>query len=223
MKHVFAVATVLVAALTAQAHFIWLAPIDGNRVRMVFSDDTEPDENVPIKKIAQTRVHIRTGDKTVAADKMAGDDHYLIALPGAGSAEVGAVCEYGVLAKGGNPFLLCYYAKTLVKDAAAQGLNHPLEIFPVTAGTFEVRWQAKPASGLEVVVNAPGQETSTVKTDGAGRFTVAPAKTGVLRMRAKHVEAKTGERDGKEFREIRHYATLTMGSAGPSASGASKK
>jgi hypothetical protein len=212
MKRSLAVFVLLVAALPAPAHFVFLAPHQG-KVRMVFSEDTEPDAAVPIAKIAQTQVQIRAGGKPVDAPKTAAADHYLIALPGKGPVEVGAVCEYGVLAKSAEPFLLCYYAKTLVGGVRAEGMGHPLEIFPVAGktGAFEVRWKNKPAAGLEVVVDAPEQDTKKLKTgaDGTVVLTALP-KSGLLALRAKHVEALKGERDGKAFSEVRHYATLVV-------------
>jgi uncharacterized GH25 family protein len=211
MTRLLALPVLLVAALPASAHFIWLAPHQGD-VRMVFSEDTEPDPAVPIAKIAKTEVHIRAGAKPVPAPKTAGEDHYIIKLPGKGPAEVGAVCEYGVLTKSGDPFLLCYYAKTLLGGAEPKGMNHPLEIFPAAGkeGTFEVRWQGKPAAGLEVVVDAPEETTKKLKTDAQGRITVPTPKSGTLLIRAKHVEAKAGARGEEQFKEVRHYATLTV-------------
>jgi len=209
MKRSATILTLFLLAAPAQAHFIWLAPHDGKQVRMVFSEDTEPDPAVPIAKIAQTQVHVRSGVKPVAAEKTAAADHYLIAVPG-GPAEVGAVCEYGVLAKSGDPFLLCYYAKTLIGAAQARGMNHPLEIYPVAGGAFEVRWQGKPLAGAEVVIDATGQDTKKTKSDGEGRVSAGPVKSGMVLLRAKHIEAKAGDRGGKEFKEIRHYATLTV-------------
>ncbi len=214
MKRSVTFLTLFLLAFPAQAHFIWLAPHEGNRVRMVFSEDTEPDPNVPIAKIAQTQVQIRTGAKAVAGAKTAAEDCYLIALPGAGPAEVGAVCEYGVLAKVGDPFLLCYYAKTLIGSGRARGMNHPLEIYPVASDGFEVRWQGKPLAGAEVMIEADGQAAKRLKSDGAGRVSVAPVKSGLILVRAKHVEAKAGDRGGKQFKEIRHYATLTVAASG---------
>jgi uncharacterized GH25 family protein len=217
MKRFLAVLTLFVLAVPAQAHFVWLAPHDGGSVRMVFSEDTEPDPNVPIAKIAQTQVQVRTGASAVAAEKTAKADHYLIQLSGSAPAEVGAVCEYGVLDKSGAPFLLCYYAKTLLHGAQAQGLQHPLEVFPVagTPGAFEVRWQGKPAAGLEIYIYAPEQGAKKLQTDAAGRAEVKAPKSGLILVRAKHVEAKAGQRGGKEFKEVRHYATLTVARSGP--------
>jgi hypothetical protein len=214
MNRLLGLSVLLFAAVPvspASAHFIWLAPHEGD-VRMVFSEDTEPDANVPINKIAKTEVHVRTGAKPLPAPKSAGADHYIVKLPGKGPAEVGAVCEYGVLTKSADPFLLCYYAKTLVNGATAEGLNHPLEIFPVATkpGTFEVRWQAKPAAGLEVVVDVPGEGVTKLKSDARGRVKVPMPKSGMLLIRAKHVEAKAGARGEQQFKEVRHYATLTM-------------
>ena len=212
MTRSLAVLTLLAVTLPAGAHFIWLAPHEG-KVRMVFSDDTSPDAGVAITKVAQAQVHIRTSSKPVAAEKTPAEDCYLIALPNPGPAEVGAVCEYGILEKGAEPFLLCYYAKALIGKQSPSALGHPLEIFPVEgkARVFEVRWQGKAAAGLEVVVEDPDQGALKHKTDAQGQVTVASApKTGPIALRAKYVEAKAGERAGKAFREVRHYATLTV-------------
>lgn len=212
MKRLSAVMMFLLLAAPAWAHFVWLAPDDAGRVRMVFSEDAEPDAGVPVTKIAQAQVQVRTGGKVVPVEKTAAADHYLIALPGSGPAEVGAVCEYGVLAKKGDPYLLCYYAKTLVRGATPEGMGHPLEVFPVAgkADAFEVRWQARPLAGAEVVVEAPGADAAKVKTDAEGRVRIPAAKSGRVLVRAKHVEAKSGERAGQAFKEVRHYATLTV-------------
>ncbi|MCS7045980.1 MAG: DUF4198 domain-containing protein [Gemmataceae bacterium] len=202
----------LVVVAPASAHFVWLTPYKDDHVRMVFSDDLDPDQNVAITKIAQAKVHVRTDGKTTPVEKTEGTDHYLIALPGKGPCEVGAVCEYGVLTKGGgDPFLLIYHAKTMVRGAKAQGLDHALEIFPVAdkRGAFEVRWQGKPLAGAEVVFIAGAE--AKLKTDEHGQVVLAaPPTAGMVALRAKHVEAKAGQQGGKAYKEVRHYATLTM-------------
>ena len=48
------------------------------------------------------------------------------------------------------------------------------------------------------------------KTDAAGEFELEPKAGGLFGVRAKYVEAKAGEHDGKKYKEVRHYATFTF-------------
>jgi Protein of unknown function (DUF3386) len=118
-----------------------------------------------------------------------------------------------VLKKGdSDPFLLMYYAKAHV----AGNENHlpwgrlALEIVQVE-GKFQVLWQGKPLAGAEVVCSSPGQEKPEKKTtDKSGTFDLGAFKVGVCGIRAKHVEMKQGEYDGKKYKEVRHYTTLVI-------------
>ena len=46
------------AALPARAHFIWIVPdgTDGTKAKVIFSDSLEPDEGVPVEKIAASGI-----------------------------------------------------------------------------------------------------------------------------------------------------------------------
>src|SRR5436853_197943 len=46
--------------------------------------------------------------------------------------------------------------------------------------------------------------------DKDGTFGHPPVKGGLCGVRARHVEAKQGELDGKKYKEIRHYSTLVI-------------
>jgi len=62
MRTTLAACVLLGLAGFAQAHFIWLTPeSDKSSALMIFSDSLEPDGNVPITKIAQTKVLARVG------------------------------------------------------------------------------------------------------------------------------------------------------------------
>ncbi len=240
MRRILAVTVLLALAAPAPAHFIWLVPEhDKASVLMVFSDTPEPDANVPVKKIAQTKLFARGGVKgeplPVKIDEA--KDAYRVTLEkeAEGPVMIAGVCHYGVATKAADaPYLLVYYPKTLLWRGGAGGAGAavkqrpewpfngteqlPLEIVPVFGGKAggktrgKVLWHGKPAAGVEVVLTYPGgKEPLEVKTDAEGMFAVpAPEAAGTYAGRARFVEKKEGELGGKKYTEIRHYATMTF-------------
>jgi uncharacterized GH25 family protein len=214
------VTTLLLLALAAvpvQAHFIWIVPegTGGTKAKVIFSEGLEPDEAVPVEKIAATRLHVRNGDGKVAAiDWNKGEHAYLVSVPEKGPAVLGGVCQYGVIQRGeGKPFLLAYYPKLICGEvtAAKPWDKLALEIVPQGAETFQVLFGGKPVADTEVVVLPPASDRKeTLKTDAKGEFMIRFAKPGLYGIRARHVEAKAGEYEGKKYEEVRHYATLVF-------------
>ncbi|MCI0464081.1 MAG: DUF4198 domain-containing protein [Gemmataceae bacterium] len=203
------------AAVPARAHFIWIVPdgADGTKAKVVFSEDLEPDEGVPVEKIAATKLLIRdAAGKVAPLDWKKGEHAYLVSLPDQGPAVIGGACTYGVMQRGqGKPFLLAYYPKLIRGEpqTAKSWDQLPLEIVPQGAGRFQVVFAGKPAADAEVVVVAPATDgKETLKTDAQGEFKVRSTAPGLYGIRARHVEAKAGEHDGKKYEEARHYATL---------------
>ncbi len=131
-----------------------------------------------------------------------------------------AHCDYGVVAKGEKPFLLQYYAKhirassasDLAKLARAERLT--LDIVPTIASkniSLTVLWKGKPAANAEVVAGFGKDDELTLKTDEDGRAEVPLHADASYAIRARHVEADNrGERDGKAYDQVRHYATVTF-------------
>src|SRR5262249_37745011 len=83
--------------------------------------------------------------------------------------------------------------------------------------SFKVFWKGKPLANAEVVALVPGTEKAREgKTDKYGEIKFSDQewlqdwKPGLYGIRARHVEAKEGELDGKKYKEIRYYATLVM-------------
>src|SRR5688500_14593447 len=103
-------------ALPAPAHFVWIVPTDAaGNAQVIFSDTLEPDDNVPITKIAATHLFLRGADKDRPLKLAEGKHAYKVTLPGSGPAVIGGSCDYGVLLKGdAGPFRLQYHAKALV-------------------------------------------------------------------------------------------------------------
>jgi hypothetical protein len=89
----------------------------------------------------------------------------------------------------------------------------PLEVVAAEGNAVRVLWHGKPLAGAEVAVLGPGKEKAVEgKTDEDGRFRLgdAPPGPGVYGVRARHVEDKSGEHEGKKYTSVRHYATFTF-------------
>jgi uncharacterized GH25 family protein len=227
MKRLIAVLVLTCWAASAHAHFIWLLPSDdrnAEEVRMVFSDTLAPDDGVPITKIAQTKLFGRAPNGDTFQTKMIqAKDAYRVTLAQDGLLLVAGTCNYGVIDKKGESFLLMYHPKTIQKKGFIKEVptwlfkgtpSIPLEVVAVDGKkpVYMVLWQGKPATDVEVVLHVPGiDKTIERKTDGNGQFELVEPKTGgIYGVRAKFVERKEGELDGKKYREIRHYATFAL-------------
>jgi uncharacterized GH25 family protein len=207
---------VLAAASFSPAHFPFIVPDDkGANAKVVFSDTLEPDTNVNIEKIANTKLTLRdAGGKESPADWKKGDGFYSLAIPGAGTRVVYGVTDYGVLQKGdAKPFKLSYYPKAVVGAATAKEAvigKVPLEVVAVGSGSkvrFQVLASGKPLPDSEVTVILPdgAKKSSTTNKEG---FTREYEGAGRFAVYAKQIEAKPGEHAGKKYDEARNYATL---------------
>jgi uncharacterized GH25 family protein len=235
MKRFLLVAlTLALIATPARAHFLFLLPTapdsKGPAVRLVFGDALEPTESDLLDKVKHTEVFEVGADGKTTPLKLAPGNHcFEVALPHKGPAIIAGTCTYGVLQRGeAPPFLLCYHPKTFVDAVGAEELwfrtcsRLPLEIVPIGGQpAVRVLWQGKPLADAEAVLMVPGQEKSVEgKTDGEGRFVLprdSAEKRGIFALRARHVEKKAGEHNGKKYAEVRHFASMTfaVGIGGP--------
>lgn len=217
MRRFLCILLLLATAVPAQAHFIWIVPEGGDpmKARVVFSEGLEPDDSVAIEKIAATKLFMRDGGGKVSALDWKKSEHaYQVNVPAKAPAVIGGVCKYGVLQRGeGKPFLLAYYPKLIqgTPQSAKAWDKLALEIVSQGAGRFQVIFAGKPAADAEIVVLTPvadGKETH--KADAQGAFKIHSTAPGLYGIRARHIEAREGEYDGKKYDEARHYATLVF-------------
>jgi uncharacterized GH25 family protein len=211
-----AVVILLAAVSMSQAHFPFIVPDDkGATAKVVFSDSLEPDLNVNIEKLANTKLTLRdsTG-KESAVEWKKDNGFYSLAVPGSGTRVVYGVTDYGVLQKGDTkPFKLTYYPKAVIGTATAKEATigkQALEVVAVGSGSkvrFQVLAAGKPLADSEVTVILPDGVKKTATTNKEG---LTPEYDGLGRygVYAKQVEAKPGEHAGKKYDEARHYATL---------------
>ena len=205
----------LFAVAVAHAHFPFIVPDDkGESAKVVFSDTLDPDTNVNIEKIANTKLTLRdAAGKDTQVEWKKSDGFYAVNVPGRGDRVIFGTTDYGVLQKGDSkPFKLAYFPKAVIGNANAKpiGESLPLEVV-AESGVGKVRFRVlaagKPLAESEVSVLLPGGEKKAAKTDKDG-YTPGFEGAGRYGVYAKQVEAKAGEHAGKKFEEIRNYATL---------------
>jgi hypothetical protein len=221
MLRTLAIVCTVITAGEASAHFPFLVPDGPDRGKAVFSDNLKPDKDVPIDRIANTKLVVivdgKAADLTWKHDKAA--NCYTFEVPGTGPRVVVGTTDYGVLQRGeGKPFLLRYYPKAIFGDLpgpekVTAGDKVPLELVPVAAGgklRFKALASGKPLAKADVLVIVPGEsQTKVVATDDGG-LTAEFDKPGVYGAQVRKIEESAGERDGKKYAEVRHYATLVV-------------
>lgn len=220
-RYLMASMALVLAAVPARAHFIWIVPA-GDQGEIMFSEKLEPDQRV-LKKIAGTQWFVRHPDGKTETVKWVDGRVPTIKAAGKKPHVLTGICDYGVLQRGKDkPFLLQYYAAAPlgIADSSWPGKlaepweNLPLQILPArTAGQVQVFWQGKPLAEAEVVFVVPGKdEPVSAKTNKAGLIALPADKsaTGLVGIRARHVESRAGKQDGKDYQKVRHYATLVV-------------
>lgn len=219
------------SATPAQAHFLWLLQAKSASgtpvVQAHFSEAADDPEPELLKRLDGLQVWYRptTGDLQALTVKPT-PEALEIALPAQIDAQHPGVVltekNFGVSGRGDVKFLLQYYAKLYpgsVTDAAQLGATKQLrlDIVPVIDGQklkLHVTWEGKPVADSEVVVKGPGLKGDKIKTDAQGLVAVDLAEAGLLEIRARHIEARGGKLDDKEYTEVRHYCTVTLPWAG---------
>ncbi len=219
-RWILSLAVLVLAGAPVFAHFVWIVPNAAKRTQaqVILSETLEPDEGVPIAKVASTKLAVR--DRTGKVSDLAlekGEHACTVELPKTDFDAIGGVCLYGVMQRGeGKPFMLAYYPKLLGHkvEAGKPWDKLPLEIVPLSGDQFQVTFEGKPVPEAQVVVVVPGGESKEpIKTDAKGEFKLLIEKPGLYGVRARHSEKKSGEYEGKKFEEVRHYATLVFENA----------
>lgn len=222
----------LLHPVAAHAHFLWLVrdAQPGGKIQVYFGEAAQPDDPTLLGKVAAAEVWSFEGRGQPKPLNLVQSAESLTAEQARPATSI-LRHAYGVVEKGGSPFLLKYYAKsypfalpgtwTAVRDAE----RLPLEVTPefdVAGLRFNVTWAGQPLAGAVVTVNGPGlDEKLEGPTDAEGRFVCKLAQAGLYSIRAKHVEETAGTHDGKEYQSIRHYSTLSLHYAPPRLSPAS--
>jgi hypothetical protein len=210
------------AAAPAEAHFLFVRvcpPAEGGRVAEVyFSEFASAGDPRYIDKVAGAQFWIQTvPDQFRPLEMRKLSDRLRAHVPVEGALLVAGQLDYGVLDRGGTPFLLRHYSKAVagkpdeVNRFTAKGTN--LEI----TATFDSHGVAltallggKPiprAVFTTVDSNLSGEE---LKGDADGRATFKPDAPGVFSIYIRHVDRTAGEHKQSSYKEIREFATLAF-------------
>ncbi len=203
------------AAVAAQAHFLFVVPEwGGKKAAVVLTEDLVPGSDAGADYVAGAKLSLRGADgKDAPLEMVKGEKSYEVTLAGSGVRVVHGRKDLGWRQMGtGKPHLLLYYPKTVLGDPSgvAVGGATPLEIVAHgSAGALQLELLAhgKPAPNAEITVILEGGKQRKVKTDASGR-TAPLAVAGRIGAWARYWETEPGERDGKKYEELRHYATF---------------
>lgn len=220
-----ALAAVTALAQPADAHFVWVKaePTASPAVaRIYFGEAPEPGEPELIARIAKTKVWADGRPLELAK----AEDCLEAKLPEPRPAAIDAACDYGIVTKRGPAFLLHYAARTQVRPVASgsaegEAGEHPRLLWVQESGAKSVVravWRGKPVAKAAVKIYGDEAEPREVETDADGRVAVESIERASLLLKV--VEKNPGSRDGRDYTEVRHYATLTV-SGGEAASRAS--
>ncbi len=230
---------ILLAALctlpaTAQAHFMWLV-VSGEagkqRLEVYFSESAAPDNAELLAKLQSAKGVALHNGKALALEFKLSETS--LSAPLAGDAHEGdakgiyvASCDYGVISRGGETFLLKYYAQTgptAASPAWRETLNAKELKFHVTPQLTDqgirltATFDGQPAAGAQVVVEGPEMASTELELNEQGEVTFAPQGSGLYSIRARHIERTSGEVGGAKYASIRHYATVALPVANVSA------
>ncbi len=211
----------LLFPVVVQAHFMFLVPTAADKpearsVHLIFSElAVTPEANlfqlvekVPVKQLID-------GKLTDPLETTKTDEGFLV-KPAAGDGSRHFIAEkiFGVRTKGEQTFLLKYYAKGYT-GALTSGTvpGWDLEAVPSingTSATLHCTWKGTPVAEAEIVVQLKDGSNAEGKTNEQGDFAFSVEKQDIVAARVKHVEQVSGEFEGKQYPEVRHYLTVTF-------------
>ncbi len=194
---------ILLAAGTAQAHYLWAERDGSGPARAYFgewSEDVREKKEMYGKYVGAPRAIAPDGKELTVTS---GDTHLDIAATAPGDVRVTGrfVTDKGTA--------ILYQAKAGRTDTEAK---LDLELVPTAAGsnTFVLLLKGKPLAKTEVKVFGPPKWEKPFRTDDAGRVTVQTPWSGQYVAEVAHIEKTSGTWDGKPFEQIRHVATITF-------------
>jgi len=210
-------ALALLAAVPAQAHFIWvLVGSEAPQTRIVLAEnpaDEMTDDLVP--KISAKAWDASGKELAFSQGKKSWNG------PADFSKAIAAQQTWGLMDHGGKPFLIEYYAKGGASIAeTANEMKLPFELYARQDGAEVVatlKHQGKPAADSKVNVYLPTGRTLELQTDAKGEVRFAAEGGGHYGLRSRLIEARKGESEGKAYDEVRHYTTLAFALPGPAA------
>ena len=214
----------LAFAAPCPAHFLWVKTIkvDGKPQGLLFFGEDPSDESYHFpEKLAKTKLLSRGADgklTEIATTAIDTDDR--VGLLGPITDDKARALQtsqqYGIY----GTALLKYHAKR-VRGTTPDELNSAgtskelkLEIVPQVKGDeveFTVLWDGKPLAEADVTTFLEEKDPVEHKTDKDGHVTIKSDGGGLVGALANTMEKdQAGELDGKPYKGLMHYASLTF-------------
>jgi len=212
-------------AASARAHFIWLVPEsspEGASVQVYFGEDASPDDPELLKYVDGMQAwQLRKGVEPKQLELTRTEESLSAKLDGVdvNDSLIIGTHDLGVMERGGSTFRLMYNAKSgpAVTSTAWKNIDCskqlPLDVVPsLVEGNVQVlvTFNGHPVEGAEVKASGPGLDDFDGTTDATGLAKFKTADAGLYSIRARHVAAKPGELDGKEYPKVRYYTTISL-------------
>ena len=211
---------VALGAVSAEAHFPWLAGDDQGRALLFFSENLA-ERNYRVPEVLHTVkvMHVPLKGEPRAAELAAVEEEDFMGLQspadGARGGNLAATVAYGNY----NGMLLTYHAKACLGDEIAGWRPMSLVKFDVTPRLgkqdqkleLTATWQGRPLAGAKATLLSAAGEPVEAKTDehGVARFD-RPAG-GLVGCLVERNDAKAkGTANGKAYTSAIDYATLTF-------------
>ena len=206
------------AAPAARAHELWMHLGPGTGVvRLTFGDTPEVSAAERVNEIAHAKVW---ADGKPLEVKRLPDGLEAQLPPGQRPAVFSALADRGVVTHRGNSLVIYLAAfgqtRAIAADQAGKlGLDDDeLRLLLVSRDSgppvVQALWKGKPAADALVKIFHGSDNPTEVRTDAHGQIPCPDLREGPWSLLAAVVEKTPGTRDGRDYSEIRHEATLAI-------------
>ncbi len=204
----------LAQSVSAQAHFLWFEPVDG-QPRLYFGEYAEGLHektggrlDTLEKPEAQTNP---ANEKPVAIAIERKEDHLAVKSKGlAALLAKDTSMKVKDLTKNKIGIVKPMYYARLSKDATEAASPEGLDIQPVSKDKVRVNLHGKPLSKAKLFVYAPNQWMQEFSTDAAGEVTITTPWPGLYVLEVVHLELVPGNYQGDAYEAVRHVSTLSL-------------
>lgn len=202
----------LLAALPAQAHYIWIEPVNGEAHLCFGEYENALREKTggKLDNIAMPEVQINDDKRTAAAVQRKADYMAIAAKAGQPLIAQEITMKVKDLRKNNIGIVKPMYY-TRFESAETEGASAlPLDIQPQGKGRVRVSLHGKSLAKTKLNIFAPNQWVREYETDANGEAAIDTPWPGLYVMEVVHVESVKGEYQGDAYEGIRHVSTLSF-------------
>jgi hypothetical protein len=205
----------LFAATTAAAQMVYIVPgADRQSFSVVFSETLEPDTRVDIAKLTGASYYPKVAKAQKALAMTAGKHSWLGKAPQGTNVVLGQA-TYGLSGNAEKPALLVYHPKAMFTKSVTETAPATHSVLEITAEKvghdtrFRLWYKGKPVANAKGTLKPPRKDAIELKTDGTG-FTSFYHFHGRCLVNMQFTEAASGQHDGADYAEVKHFATLVL-------------